>query len=215
MMRTLRLGLPLVLVLFALSACGGDDDSSSPGVNSGLPPDSTLSSLSAGDVKKLCTSWVTALNAALPASILTRVECVSLAAAVSVTSGSNGMVNVDVNACNQSVTQCEQQAASQPSSSQASVSITEVDCSAADVNASIASCHAEVKDFEQCTGALLTAAKAQLDALQCANLAKLANSSDSDPTSIDISSVPECSAFRTACPNLDLTGSSDSDSSSP
>jgi hypothetical protein len=215
MMRTLRSGIRLGFALFALVACGGDDDSS-PGVNTGLPPDSTLASLSSSDVQKLCTSWVNAINAAIPPSALTRLECVSLAAAVSVTSGSNGTTSVDVNACNQQVTQCEQQAAAQPSASEASAgsSIVDVDCTASDVTTSIARCHAAVKDFEQCSGALLATLKQQLDQLQCANLAALSNNGEVDPGTVDIASIPDCASLQSACPNLELSGAS-SDSSTP
>jgi hypothetical protein len=185
----------LALAAQLVTACGDDDAPSGTAVDTGLPENQKLSSLSDGDVKKACSGWAASINATLTQRELDRVACTPNAISAS-TSGAK----VDVAKCNDLVDMCVSSSVEHDDDDDMKV-LEDDDCASSEVDDSLKECDATVGEYEGCAGAVLAQIKRQLSAIQCS--APL-DDSQSNPVALDVSKLPACQAIRTKCPDVEI-----------
>lgn len=188
------------------AACGDDEDGGE--VSSGLPPDAKLSSLDAGDAKKLCMSMADSFNNMLSDDEVKKISCVVAAVPQSVTVGSDGMPKGDVAKCKTLVSKCMKGesigGSGQPAFEVEEEFVDESACEADNITSNFESCDASVGEFEGCASGMLSALSDRFEIFDCETLRDPDKLLNMDSEGLDLESNPRCEGLIEKCPDIDF-----------
>lgn len=220
-MTGIRLGsFGLLCALLGLLGMGcGDDDGGGTTVSSGLPKDQKLSELDEGDLKTACETVADSLADVISDDESKRIDCTaaSIAGSVKVV---NGKPQADVAKCKELVDECVAMGGPESSGSgdddpiDTDLGADERDCTTTDDTArQFEDCSATVGEYESCLGAALTEINALFSAINCDTLSDLEMVQERFSGGFEIEALPECQSLAEKCPEIDLAGGDDEESS--
>ena len=190
-------------------ACGDDDDGgdgSSGGdttsVDTGLTPSAKLSSLDDDDARQACMNTAHTFNTVLPDAKWEEVGCTL----VGITYGGS------VSECESLTSKCVQ---GEPIDGKVVRIETEIadesSCEHASASKRFGDCEATVADYESCESKLASEIKKRFTSVSCDAVKDVEAFQKRLRASVDLSKSPECEELRSKCPNLDLSGETDTE----
>ena len=187
--RTAAVGGTLLLHL----GCGGDEGSASA-VESGLPPDKTLVTLTDAEAQQLCAATADAADEIYSLELRKEVGCTLAGATLSVVLRPDGSFGIDRTSCERARDQCLADGEWTEGTATQTCELHPMR------NTTGTACTASVEEYESCVGAFLQASADAFASLDCATLAAQRMTSlpsMSKPTAN--LHVPECAAFEAKC----------------
>lgn len=191
------------LLLTTTTACS-DDAASEPAahVSTGLSVDEKFSSFDDDDAKAACQALNDSASALISERELIRAQCASTAIGATLeVNEAQTEVSIDIAKCDELTKSCESDPASYGVMD--GEARYDSDCSDTVANERVMQCDATVADYEACISKVLDQAKQALAKTSCANSKELIES-DGAATQVDPMRIPECKAFLTQCPDIQV-----------
>jgi hypothetical protein len=176
----------LTVVAGVIPACGGNSNDPPKEVDTGLPPEKQLGTLTAGEARQACQRLAAVFNERYSQARVTQGICTRLAVGLAGTEGT----------CNDFVDACADMAAEDPEPQ-----VEAADC--ADVDAAeLQNCELTVADLEACSNDSIEVFDNFLNEYSC----KDAGNVDEEDVSLDfnIAQPASCARIESECPDATL-----------
>jgi hypothetical protein len=206
------------------AACGDDDGGDGDGngngsngggsttVDTGLNTSAKLSSLDDEDAQRACMGTAHTFNTVLSDSKWEEVGCALVGIAYVVEKYDDMTDASHVSECESVAKKCVN---GDPIDGEKVTVNTEIaneaSCDDASASETFGDCEATVADYESCASKLASELRKRFSGVSCDGVKNVVQFQADLGAEIDISKAEECQALRTKCPNLDLSGETDTD----
>jgi hypothetical protein len=195
---------PWLAIATLIVACA-DDASGGADAGASARPVRKLSALDASGRAAVCDAYIARLDDRFTRPEYERFACTKQAAPVSFQVDQSAMLRGNVELCQRLVGMCIQNGGTfgedAPALTLGEDLVDAVTCKAGDW---FQSCDLTTADFQRCTDALADAIQESLSVASCNALADVASIENAFGRAVDPVQMPECEAFSTQCPNLEL-----------